>query len=329
MAGGGGSAGSAGGGGLSGAAGASSGAAGSAGSGGDGAGGFAGTAGAAGTAGTAGVSGAAGSGGMTGSESDGCGTETARPNPNQQQTMQIQGTTRYYLIHVPENYDPSEPLALVFAFHGLDMNNWWAAHDQSGFRLIEATENQAILVYPQGSGDEPGTTSRWGNISSSWNAGGQDLEFVDTLIEETLGNYCVDTDRVFATGFSMGGMMTNELGCQRPEIFRGIAPVAGWGPGSSPAGSSANCQDADAKPAALLTHGTTDGVIGINTGRASRDFWRGRDGCEENSMPGLNNCILYQGCDTGLAVGYCEHGGDHMVPSSTGENVWEFFSSLP
>lgn len=266
---------------------------------------------------------------MTGGGSEGCDAQTARPNPNQQQTMQIQGTTRYYLIYVPENYDPSQPLSLVFAFHGLDMNNWWAAHDQSGFRLIEASDGQAILVYPQGSGDEPGTTSRWGNISSSWNAGGQDLEFVDTLIEDVLGKYCIDTDRVFATGFSMGGMMTNALGCDRAEIFRGIAPVAGWGPGASPGGGSAQCQDATAKPAVLVTHGTTDGVINIASGRGSRDFWRGRAGCEAESMPGLNNCILYQGCDAGLAAGYCEHGGDHMVPSNTGGNVWEFFSSLP
>lgn len=277
---------------------------------------------------TGGMTGGGGAG-MEPARSAGCGKTATRPDPMMQYTMQVSGTTRYYLIYVPTNYDPATPLPVIFAFHGLDMNNWWAAHDQSGFRLIQATSNRALLVFPQGSGEAPGTTSRWGNISSSWSSNATDLGFIDALLADVQNKYCVDTRRIFATGFSQGGMMTNALGCQRARVFRGVAPFSGWGPGGNPrSGAMGSCSDATAQPAALVTHGTADGVVTIDAGRATRDFWRTRNGCMTTSMAGLNGCVLYQGCMTGKPVGYCEHGGDHAPNSNGGANVWQFFSSL-
>jgi hypothetical protein len=82
----------------------------------------------------------------------------------------------------------------------------------------------------------------------------------------------------------------------------------------------------------LFTHGTTDTVVHNNDdpplGLRSREFWLDRDGCEMATMPTLDGCVAYQGCEPDLPVAYCEHGGGHVVPSNTGANVWDFFSSL-
>ena len=65
--------------------------------------------------------------------------------------------------------------------------------------------------------------------------------FVAALLDELEASLCVDLDRVFATGISNGGMFVHRLGCDLPDRFAAIAPVAGTiakgfncAPGSSP-----------------------------------------------------------------------------------------------
>ncbi|KYG06714.1 PHB depolymerase [Sorangium cellulosum] len=308
--------------------------------GGDGGGGGASTS--VGTGGeSAGGGGSGGAGGSGPEGSVGCGKEATRPDPRAQQTLMVGGVTRYFLMYVPENYDPSKPLPLVFGIHGLNMNNVWAAHDGSGFQLIQETDDQALLIYPQGlpangRSTPPSTQSQWGDADSNW--GGPppnanrarldaDLAFFDAMIEHAKSNYCVDTKRVFAVGFSQGGFMTNTLGCERSSVFRGLAPVAGWGPN----GSQPNCGDASAAHAVIQTQGDTDGTVTPALGQSTRDFWRARNGCEATSMPSAtygNGCVEYQGCDEGLPLVYCTHPGGHSVPSGAGGRAWRFFQSL-
>jgi polyhydroxybutyrate depolymerase len=249
--------------------------------------------------------------------------------------MQVSDLTRYFLVYVPENYDPSKPLPLIFGIHGLNMNNVWAAHADSGFQLIEATDDQALLIFPQGQGDPPGDQEEWGGIDSNWggpppNANqsliAKDLAFFDALVEDASENYCVDTKRIYAVGFSQGGFMTNTLGCERASVFRALAPVAGWGP----LGSTPTCSNASAAHALIQTQGDTDGTVTPALGQSTRDFWRGRAGCTTTTMPSSfgNGCVEYQGCAEGKPVVYCTHGGGHSVPSGAGARAWDFFQSL-
>lgn len=293
-----------------------------------------------GSGGIDGGGGTPGAGGSPSTGSPGCGKAATRPDPRQQQTIQVGNLTRYYLMYVPENYDPDTPLPLVFGIHGLNMNNVWAAHDQSGFQLIEATQGKALLVYPQGirangQSTMPSSQSQWGDADSNWggpppNADPQriqaDLAYFDAILEFVNANYCVDTKKVFSVGFSQGGFMTNVLGCERPDVFRALAPVAGWGPH----GSNPSCSKQDAAHAILQTQGTTDGTVTVQLAEATRNFWRDRAGCSNMTMNSSHGqgCIEYQGCDDGKPVVYCTHGGDHFVPGGTGARAWSFFQSL-
>lgn len=305
-----------------------------------GAGGSPGAAGGAPAAGGAFGAGGSGSGGTSdGGGSLGCGKAATRPDPRTQQTIQVGGLTRYYLMYVPENYDPDVPLPVVFGIHGLNMNNVWAAHDSSGFKLIEATANQALLIYPQGiqangSSVPPSSESQWGTADSNWggpppNANAQrleaDLAYFDAMLDFVKDNYCVDEARIFSVGFSQGGFMTNALGCERASVFRGLAPVAGWGP----LGSSPSCSDATASHAVIQTQGTTDTTVTPQLGEATRDFWRTRAGCDATTMSSsYQGCVEFQGCDADKPVIYCTHGGDHFVPDGAGARAWDFFQSL-
>ena len=66
--------------------------------------------------------------------------------------------------------------------------------------------------------------------SCSWTQCQQDdVAFTAALLEHVGNRMCVDTDNVFASGGSNGGMFTWELG-QNPEVaplFRAIAPLIG------------------------------------------------------------------------------------------------------
>lgn len=346
-------------GGTTGAAGATGGATGMGGTGGiggsQGSGGMRATSGAAGGNGTGGsgtggngtggngtgVAGATGSGGTGASAwSAGCGVNTTPPNASTQQTMQVGGKTRYYLLYVPAAYSNTKPMPLIFVHHGLGGTNTWASmppdsKDWYGrFALKEATNGAAIIAYPMGTTTNPGSPGTSEKLpsalgQSSWGSG--DLPFFDALLEHIASSYCINKKRVFATGYSMGGMFSNMLACERSSVIRGIAPVAGWGPNGAPGGTSVSCATASKALGDIDTHGTKDGTVAFASGQASAAFWAKTNGCGTTltSSSTYQNCQDYQGCPAGKEVHFCPWSGDHQVPSWAGSNIWKFFSSLP
>ena len=76
------------------------------------------------------------------------------------------------------------------------------------------------------------------------------------LIDDLVASQCVDPKRVFATGFSMGGGMTNVLACRLADRFAAVAPVAGnhgetWGGTCAPS-----------RPVPIMAfHGTQDSFL--------------------------------------------------------------------
>ena len=88
----------------------------------------------------------------------------------------------------------------------------------------QAEESGLIVVYPDG-------------VGRSWNAGvccqpaqGEnvdDVGFTRDMIATIEGEYCVDTDRVYATGFSNGSAMVFRLACEAADLFAAFAPVGG------------------------------------------------------------------------------------------------------
>jgi len=271
------------------------------------------------SSGGSGSGGASTGGQSTGGPSAGCGTEFQNPPPDdEQQIVEIQGDSRYYLMDVPDGADNSEPLMLVFALHGFDMNNI-AVVDL--FNFTERSGGQAITVWPQGEGPHPGNVSHWGDgvLESTWSANAKNFEFLQRIMSDIGERYCIDQDRIFIAGFSMGGFFTNSIACEHPEWFRGFAPVAGGGP--------QNCGSSE--PVAIMVqHGTADMIVYPETGEGSRDFWLTNNGCGDASTVSLNNCAFYEGCPEQAPVAWCTGNYDHYIPSEVAENAWSFFSSL-
>ena len=130
---------------------------------------------------------------------------------------------------MPPNYRKGEKLPLVIALHG-GGGNAQNMEMMSGFSEKADKENFAV-VYPNGSGRISN------NILLTWNAEGccqyaaenkiDDVGFISALIDKLVGDYGIDSKRIYATGFSNGAMMSFKLGEKIPDKIAAIAPVSG------------------------------------------------------------------------------------------------------
>ena len=144
---------------------------------------------------------------------------------NHTRTLEMDGQTRSYLVHVPPKYDPQKPTPVVLAFHG-GLANAGMMVVLSGLSN-KADEAGFIVVYPNGTG--------FADILLGWNAGRaeganqqpDDVAFVARLLDDlgTVAN--VDAKRVYATGMSNGGMMCYRLAAELSDRIAAIAPVSG------------------------------------------------------------------------------------------------------
>jgi poly(3-hydroxybutyrate) depolymerase len=129
-----------------------------------------------------------------------------------------------------------------------------------------------------------------------------------------------DQKRVFATGFSMGAIMTITDGCNKADVFRAIAPMSGE--------ISGTCTGT--QPIAYwASHGTSDPTINISLGEAARDSFRTRNHCTAVTTAGSPaGCVNYQGCDSGYPVTWCTFDGVHEPAPFAGTAIWAFFSQF-
>lgn len=151
-----------------------------------------------------------------------CGDEAAT-----RQTLTFGGITRSYIVRTPAQSAPNSPrVPLVLVLHG-GGGNAANAERMTGF-TAKAREEGFIVVYPEGTG-------RLNNKLLTWNAGHccghamkeqvDDVGFFNALLDTLVRTYPVDTDRIYATGMSNGGMMTHRLGIELSQRLAAIAPV--------------------------------------------------------------------------------------------------------
>ncbi|KAB8239532.1 hypothetical protein ETB97_000757 [Aspergillus alliaceus] len=129
------------------------------------------------------------------------------------------GTQRFYLIHIPLNYDENKPTPLIFSFHGRGKT---AENQEALSQFSNETWNpNAIAVYPQG------LKKQWQGDPDS--KGVDDISFTLEMLDSFQDQYCIDSTRVYAAGKSNGGGFTNLLACNATSSTKiaAFAPVSG------------------------------------------------------------------------------------------------------
>ena len=166
------------------------------------------------------------------------------------------GNNREYIIYVPQNYSPSISTPILFALHGgsgyaNDFMNY-----EADFRSISDTAG-FILIYPQALEDpNDGNSTNWLHKEPTNH---KDIFFIETLIDTISSEINIDPNRIYACGYSLGGMFSYEIACQLNYKIAAIASVAG----AAFYGAFSSCNIVH--PTAVLSiNGTADGIHPYN-----------------------------------------------------------------
>lgn len=281
----------------------------------------------------------------------------------EEQVIDVGGVERTYLLHVPDLLPPSPPLVVVL--HG---GGGTGAIGQRFTRFSDLADRERfIVVYPDA-------------IRKNWNDGRNDpliwsqreqvddVGFIAALVDEMKRKFNVDPKRIYATGPSNGGIMSNRLGAELSDRFAAIAPVIG---GMAP-GIAEKFHPAQ-PVSVLIINGTEDPLVPFDGGRVTfmgrgrGDIiptsetvkkWVARNGCNpnpskrdiEDAKPTdgtRTTAELYSGGKNGTEVDfYTIEGGGHAWPGGTQylpvkmigrvcrdfdatETIWKFFKHHP
>lgn len=122
-----------------------------------------------------------------------------------------QGGTRHLNYYVPDgiNHPP-----LVLVLHGAQGNGNNLAEGWGWDKI--ADREKFVVATPSSNG-------------SFWNIWGpEDVDFILAVIDTMANRYNIDHNRVYATGWSMGGMMSYWLACRAADKFAAIGPSSGY-----------------------------------------------------------------------------------------------------
>lgn len=252
------------------------------------------------------------------------------------QSIFYDGLNREYILYVPSSYDGLAEVPLLFNFHGFGGSASEFIND-ADMRLLAESET-FIVVYPQG--------SLLDNISH-WNAcptGGDnksdtnDFGFVEVLINEISSTLRIDLDRIYAAGYSNGGMMAYGLANYKSDLIAAVASVSG---------AMLDCVGLTSHPMPVIhLHGTSDGVIPYNgnsdwnSAQNTLDHWINFN--NTSTIPIVNSVnsggmtiehYVYDQGDRSVSVDHYKYiGGEHVwfnatfQGQNTSELVWSFVS---
>lgn len=239
---------------------------------------------------------------------------------------------RNYTVYVPPTYNPSQPAAVVMALHGRPDTGVGFAY-LLDLNRVARTEN-FIAVYPDG-------------INQGWNYtldfpgyGDNEIDdvgFLRTLINDLALDLNIDAQRVYLTGFSNGGFMTQAMACKAYDQFAAFAVI---GATAFP-GFEVFCAETPSIPV-LFMHGTSDESIPWDGLRQqgqwvtypvseSLGFWAVHNACDPNQVaitdlpsggnsPGTSVRIYeFKGCaDEDNITFYEIDRGGHNIPGVPG-----------
>lgn len=243
--------------------------------------------------------------------SDGCG----KAKPAVKNSMNVNGEQRNFLLTVPSAYVVHDPVPLVLAFHGRT-SNYEAVRSYYKF---DREMHDAIIVYP--------AARQNGNGAHVYEQA--EIDFFDALVEDLSKKYCIDMDRIYLAGHSLGGWFANKIACLRGNVVRASASV----------GTSGFIGECTGPAAALLIHNPADRLASFSGSERIREERIVENGCNwqtEPVTPREFNCIQHQAC-TANPVTFCPHELDtdsrgqyypHHWPRNTAQHMWNFFRNI-
>lgn len=208
----------------------------------------------------------------------------AAPGRTTFHTIKVAGRTRSFLLHLPPAA-ATQRVPLVLLFHG-DGGSGNEIMQSSGMNEYADARGVAV-AYPNGTGFLRYALLHWNAVTCCGYGvihGVDDIGFADSLVATLIRELQIDSTRIFAAGFSAGGMLALRLACQSSRQFHAVVDVAGVMPDTS-------CQPAH-RVSVMFFQGRKDKDLRtefrtlLRRGRPfatsleeAMRFWARRDGC--------------------------------------------------
>ena len=263
------------------------------------------------------------------------------------QTIYYDGNNREYELYIPENYNDSNVVPLLFNFHGGN----GTMSDQiylSDMRSL-ADENNFIIVYPQAIADPTDDGSL--NWIFKGDSDHDDIYFIESIIDELSSQYSIDLSRVYACGYSLGGEFVYELLCRlNNKIAAGVVVARTMGQyqyqNCNPEHPTAimtilGTEDYESNYDGVVYNGVTYYISADDTHQYWTDYNNADINPSETELPNNNSSdgstvtkrIWGNGEACVSVVELRINGGGHDWPGSTGNmdinsnnEIWDFVS---
>ncbi len=138
-------------------------------------------------------------------------------------TIIVSGVTRKYRLHIPTRFQRGTS-ALVIALH--PSSSTGPGFEQLSQLDLKSDQVGFAVAYPTALVGAQGHTV-WNGYFSAGAFSGKppdDVGFIRALINTLLVNLKPNSKRVFATGFSLGALMTHRVGVEVSDLVAAIAP---------------------------------------------------------------------------------------------------------
>lgn len=223
--------------------------------------------------------------------------------------------TRDYNVYAPAAYDGLSPTPLIVDLHGASSNK----EQQKGLSgwAAKADALGLLVAYPDG-------------LGNTWNAGvccdpaaannEDDVGFIRAMVIAIQAEANVDTSRIYVTGLSNGGALTQRLACEAADVFAAAAPLAFPTPYND---FATECLPSQRMPV-LSFMGLTDIVVPYTGGAfggalESLTSWRAKNSCGPEPMEvhidiGGSFCDVDTSCASSTEVGLCSVQGSSFDP---------------
>ena len=243
---------------------------------------------------------------------------------------------REYILYVPSSYDGTSAVPILFNFHGFGGSASQFMQEADMRSLAEA--DTFILVYPQGSCLDG--SSHWNPcpIGGDNKSTADDVGFFESMISEISSQYTIDMERIYAAGYSNGGMMAYGLANYKSDLIAAVASVSG---------AMLNCTGPTSHPMPVIhLHGTSDAVVSYNGSndwnsvQSTLDYWTSFNNTISTPTINTDNTggmtiehYSYEQGDNSVSVEHYKYiGGDHVwfnelyQGQNASELVWNFMS---
>jgi polyhydroxybutyrate depolymerase len=244
-------------------------------------------------------------------------------------TIASGGRERTFVLDVPDSALGGGPVPLVLVYHGV---------------FSTGAEIEANTGFPDKAAAEGFITAAGDGIGKSWNAGvccqpaqGEnvdDVGFTRDMVATIASAYCIDSSRVYATGFSNGAAMVFRLACEAADLFAAFAPVGG-------SLALFPCEPAQPRPI-QITNMISDPVVNYRLGEFSFGELLKLNACSDARAPmqlaANASCEIAPECADGATTAFCSVSDlGHRWPGGTldpdgplfaTDSTWDFLSAF-